>query len=258
MNEGLNNEAPKFSIIIPAYRVEKYICQCIDSVLAQTFTDFELILVDDGSDDRCGEICGIYGKSDSRIIVIHKPNGGLSDARNAGFLIANGEYIYFLDGDDWVANRLLECVIRHMNQGYDMVVFNYYTAYSQKICSEITHLSGEFSINSEIERTEFYYSTLLKAVIGWSAWDRVFKKSIIDEYEITYADNQKIFMEDLYFSCCYCAFAKRIQVIGDRLLFYRQREDSMLKKTSSFRDEQLKLRYLYEYLSEFAYQILDY
>ena len=91
----------KFSIIIPCYKVEQFLRQCIDSVLVQTFEDYEIILVDDGSPDRCGEICDEYAEKDKRIKVIHKPNGGLSDARNAGLDVAQGEYVMFLDSDDW-------------------------------------------------------------------------------------------------------------------------------------------------------------
>ena len=93
---------PKISIIVPVYKVEKYIHKCIDSILAQTFTDFELILVDDGSPDNCGKICDEYAKEDSRIVVIHKDNGGVSDARNIGISRANGEYIGFVDSDDYI------------------------------------------------------------------------------------------------------------------------------------------------------------
>lgn len=93
---------PKISIIVPVYNVEEYIHRCIDSILAQTFTDFELILVNDGSPDQCGKICDEYAENDSRIKVIHKKNGGLSDARNAGLEIAQGEYIGFVDSDDWI------------------------------------------------------------------------------------------------------------------------------------------------------------
>jgi len=91
--------SPKISIIVPVYKVEPYLRKCIDSILAQTFTDFELILVDDGSPDGCGKICDEYAKKDNRILVIHKSNGGLSSARNAGLEIAKGEYIGFVDSD---------------------------------------------------------------------------------------------------------------------------------------------------------------
>ena len=96
------------SVIVPIYKVEEYLPRCVESLLGQTDGDFELILVDDGSPDRCGAICDEYGAKDSRIAVIHKENGGLSDARNAGLEIARGEYIAFVDSDDWVSPRYLE------------------------------------------------------------------------------------------------------------------------------------------------------
>lgn len=98
----------KISIIVPIYNVEKYLCRCVDSILNQTFTDYELILVDDGSPDRCGEICDEYAKKDERVKVIHKENGGPSEARNMGIDIAKGEYIAFVDSDDWIHPRMYE------------------------------------------------------------------------------------------------------------------------------------------------------
>lgn len=98
---------PEISVIVPVYRVEPYLRRCVDSILSQTFTDFELILVDDGSPDNCGAICDEYALKDSRVRVIHKQNGGLSDARNAGIDIAQGNYLTFVDSDDWVHKSYL-------------------------------------------------------------------------------------------------------------------------------------------------------
>lgn len=95
------------SVIVPVYKVEKYLSRCVDSILAQTYSDLEIILVDDGSPDRCGEICDEYAKKDARIRVIHKSNGGLSDARNAGIEAATGEFICFIDSDDYIAASML-------------------------------------------------------------------------------------------------------------------------------------------------------
>ena len=107
---------PKSSVIVPVYKVEPYIHRCVDSILAQTFTDFELILVDDGSPDNCGAICDEYEKKDSRVHVIHQKNGGLSAARNAGidwvFANSNSEWISFIDSDDWVHPMYLEALYR--------------------------------------------------------------------------------------------------------------------------------------------------
>lgn len=97
---------PEISIIVPVYKVEKYLDRCVRSILAQTFTDFELILVDDGSPDRCPQMCDAWAEEDGRIRVIHKANGGLSSARNAGLGIATGKYIGFVDSDDWIVSDM--------------------------------------------------------------------------------------------------------------------------------------------------------
>ena len=93
-----------FSVIVPVYKVEEYLPACIESVLSQTFSDFELILVDDGSPDSCGEICDKYKETDNRIKVLHKENGGLASARKAGIQIAEGDYVFNLDSDDLIEN----------------------------------------------------------------------------------------------------------------------------------------------------------
>lgn len=99
---------PKVSIVVPIYNVEKYLHKCVDSIIGQTYHNLEIILVDDGSPDNCPAICDEYQKKDSRVRVIHKPNGGLSDARNAGLDIATGEYISFVDSDDWIECDTIE------------------------------------------------------------------------------------------------------------------------------------------------------
>ena len=105
---------PRISIITPVYRVEKYIHRCIDSILNQTFTDFELILVDDGSPDRCGAICDEYAAKDSRIAVLHQENAGQAAARNRALDIARGEYIAFVDSDDWIHPQYLQCLLDNL------------------------------------------------------------------------------------------------------------------------------------------------
>ena len=101
-------KSPEVSIIVPVYKVEDYLERCVKSVLAQTYTDFELILVDDGSPDRCGEMCDVFAKDDSRIHVIHKKNGGVSDARNVGMDVARGQYLFFVDPDDYIYEQSIE------------------------------------------------------------------------------------------------------------------------------------------------------
>ena len=111
------------SVIIPVYNVETYIRECVDSVLSQTYTDLEIILVDDGSTDSSGLICDEYSKLDSRIVVIHKENGGLSDARNAGLDAVHGDYILFVDSDDWIQPETVSHLVKHMNEEQAEIVF---------------------------------------------------------------------------------------------------------------------------------------
>lgn len=114
---------PAISIVIPVYKVEKYIARCIDSVLCQTFSDWEMLLIDDGSPDHCGEICESYAKQDARIRVIHQANGGLSAARNTGMTYCSGDYLFFLDSDDYLAGNALEFLWKKTQQGpFDIVM----------------------------------------------------------------------------------------------------------------------------------------
>ena len=119
------------SVIIPVYNVEKYITKTIESVLIQTYTNFELILVDDGSQDNSGQICDIYSAKDQRVRVIHKKNGGVSSARNVGIDLSSGKYIAFIDGDDFVSEYYLETLHNMLvTNNVDMAVQVYYNMYT--------------------------------------------------------------------------------------------------------------------------------
>lgn len=128
---------PKISVIVPVYKAEKYLHRCVDSILAQTFTDFEVLLIDDGSPDRSGEICDEYAKKDSRVRVFHKENGGVSSARNMGIKRAIGEWIIYIDSDDYFFSNALESLYMNAN---DMKV---------KVCT-----GNFFSENAGLRRTE--------------------------------------------------------------------------------------------------------
>lgn len=120
----------KVSIIVPVYNVEKYIHKCIDSILAQTYRNLEIILVDDGSPDNCGKICDEYASNDNRIIVIHQKNGGLSAARNAGLNKSTGNFIVFVDSDDYLEISAIEDCIHYIKtNNYDILIFNWYDVY---------------------------------------------------------------------------------------------------------------------------------
>lgn len=220
---------PLVSIIVPVYNVEKYLEACIDSVLAQTFTDYELILVDDGSPDNCGAICDAYAAKDDRIVVIHQPNGGLSAARNAGLDVATGNYIYFLDSDDSIKSELLETAVPYWEDGVDLIVFNHERVHSDGFIEPCFHELGTYVLSDE-NRISFFVRTLLTYRIGWEAWNRMFRKDLIETYHLRFADNRRIFAEDMYFSLCYCAHVQKIISISQSLYCYTVRKDSIMRQ----------------------------
>lgn len=222
------------SVIIPIYNVEQYLAECVDSVLAQTYTDIEVILVDDGSTDNSGAICDDYAARDRRVIVIHKKNGGLSDARNAGLNIAKGEYILFVDADDYIDSSLVEITTEEMNKGNDMVAFRFYHVQQEgNLTKGESFIAGEWSLDSSEKRTRFYANILLKYRIGWEACFRMFRRELIKKMNLRFEDNRRIFAEDLYFSICYCLEARRIACLDRNMYYYRVRYDSIMGKENA-------------------------
>ena len=232
-----NDNTDMISVIVPIYKVEPFLRCCVDSVLSQTFSDFELILVDDGSPDNCGIICDEYAARDSRIRVVHKQNGGLSDARNAGLNVAVGQYIYFLDGDDFIEPELLQIGVESMDTGVDLVVFQYRQIWKDGSSQEISFAKhGLMQFSQEAERKAFIIKDLLTYQVGWESCFRIFRRDIIQTYDLCYADNRKIFAEDLYFSLCYCAHVKDLLVLDKCLYNYRIHADSIMRQNEKMRN----------------------
>ena len=165
------------SIIVPVYKTEQYLKKCVDSILNQTYTDFELILVDDGTPDNGGKICDAYQEADSRVIVIHKPNGGLSDARNAGIQIAKGEYITFADSDDWAEPELLEVLYEGIRQGARVSACGFYTIRdgNKKPWRE------PFDAIRIVSSVDAVKDMMYGHSIDTSAWGKLFHRSCFDE-----------------------------------------------------------------------------
>jgi len=164
------------SVIVPVYKTEQYLHKCVDSLLNQTFRDFELILVDDGSPDGCGEICDEYRQKDRRVRVIHKQNGGLSDARNAGVRAAAGEYITFADSDDWAEPELLEVLMEGIRLGARVSCCGFYTVRDGRRTP--WRKPAEYSVmNAEEAVSDMMYGRS----IDTSAWGKLFHRSCFDE-----------------------------------------------------------------------------
>lgn len=211
---------PKISIIIPVYCVEKYIHRCIDSILAQTFTDFELILVDDGSPDNCGKICDEYAEKDDRIHVIHKENGGLSGARNAGidwsFEHSNSEWITFIDSDDWIHPKYLEAMYIAVNEtGCDISICAY-----EETEGKIPAVDNSKLIADVVDTESFFCEHNVNAVI---ACGKLYKKKLFQEtrYPVGKLHEDEFTTYKLLFKYVTLAY------INQPLYFYFQNADSI-------------------------------
>ena len=249
---------PKISIIVPVYNVEPYIHRCVDSILKQTFIDFELILVDDGSPDNCGAICDDYASKDSRIVVIHKENGGVSSARNAGLDLAKGEFVTFCDSDDYLENSWLEMLYNELQKCHADVVNATFKLVDGNglIIRKVEHEYNYYDIREFSDKTEFLIEKILggKANLGWEVWTRLFKSSIIRANNIHFCETCENFAEDLGFVLeymLYCENAKSINVDG---YCYFQRDGSMMHNSVST----VKLNSVNEISFQFGKRYKDY
>ena len=215
----MNFVRPAISVIVPVYNVELYLHECIDSILSQTFTDFELILVDDGSPDNCGAICDEYAAKDSRIVVIHQENGGLSAARNAGMDIAQGEYIAFVDSDDYIAPEFL-------NHLYLLIQK---TAATLSTCRLLS--GGEFDdiYSAQFRVIEGREAALQVERIGVEVCGKLFHNELIKDFRFPVG---KI-CEDRAYTPYALYWSDTVAVSQAKLYFYRIREGSIMHQTIS-------------------------
>lgn len=181
---------PKISVIVPVYKAEKYLHRCVDSILSQTFTDFEVLLINDGSPDRSGEICDEYAQRDERVRVFHKENGGVSSARNLGLSNATGDYVYFVDSDDYISELCLFTFSKHFDE--DFVVSGFCRV--QETVREIRPKEGHIRKNKELHALWGNTSDF----IFWFPWAKLYKNSIIRQNKIRF--NEKLYYsEDFVF-----------------------------------------------------------
>lgn len=212
------------SIIIPVYKVEKYLEKCIESVLKQTYTNLQIILVDDGSPDNCGKICDEYAKKDSRIEVIHKINGGLSDARNVGINRANGRYIGFVDSDDYIKEDMYEKLINLIKEyDADISICNLYDVIDGNECIR----NKENGIR-EYSRIDILKEILLDKNIQSYAWNKLYKKELFDE--IKYPIGKKY--EDIGTTFYLFEKCNKIVVTSEPEYYYLKRADSLVNNVT--------------------------
>lgn len=213
----------RFSIIIPCYNVQHYLRQCVDGVLNQTFEDYEVILVDDGSPDECPAICDEYSEKSDKVNVIHKSNGGLSDARNAGLDIACGEYVIFLDSDDWWddKNALSKIDASIKESGADIVIFGMKKFFSQENRygdERIPHKCDKaMSAMSKVQLFQYY---MRNNVFIASACDKVVSRELIEIDKQRFVKHQ--LSEDIEWCCKLLQKNPKINILEEAFYVYRQ------------------------------------
>lgn len=212
-----------FSVIIPIYKVENYLRECVDSVLSQTYADFEIVLVDDGSPDDCHRICDEYAQKDSRIKVVHQANAGLASARNAGIKIATGEYIVCIDSDDYlIDNGVLQKIADKTVDGVDVVLYGYQKLFESNNAfgaCDVPVLKGRCltaEMLQEVLRTDTYCGT---------AWTKAVKLSLLHENGIEFRTG--MISEDIDWYLHILCYAKTFDSINEVAVIYRQRPGSI-------------------------------
>ena len=228
--------APLFSIIVPIYKVEKYLKQCVDSILSQNYSDYELILVDDGSPDLCPQICDAYARENERVKVVHKENGGLVSARKAGCQAASGRYILNVDGDDWVAAgyfaKIEAAILAHQP---DVVCFGFLYQWEAESRNEpLPHRTGLYS-RQEIRDT--LYPILIESARGEifspTVWTKAVKRGLYTGSQMA-VDNRISIGEDGACTKPIIFRAESLYILPDCLYHYRQNEQSMTKNKKAF------------------------
>jgi glycosyltransferase involved in cell wall biosynthesis len=248
------------SVIVPIFRIEKYLPECIESLLDQSFLNFELILVDDGSPDNCPEICDKYAEKDARIKVVHKENGGLLSARKAGLKKAKGKYIAYVDGDDWVDKFYLDTMFKLAEANdADLVVTGHFREFDGKIETIKPKNTGFFNkeeLTTSIIPNAIYNGEFCEHGISTYVWNKLFKRALLNQvlYQVP---NEIIMGEDAAITYSYLAISKSLVISRIPLYYYRQRHDSIVKSIENPKIEYYRLGLLMNFLKVNLKHVLD-
>lgn len=215
---------PKISVIVPIYKVEVYINKCIDSIINQSYKNIEVILVDDGSPDKCGEIANSYSKKDSRVKVIHKENGGLSDARNCGMKYATGEYVLFVDSDDWISEEMIDTLVSiAIETNADIVQSAFYYAYENYLLYDDRYYSENMNF-IELNRRELMKELVINEKVKNFAWGKLYKIKLINDIPF----KKGVLFEDVFWAHKVMDRVNKYIICHKPMCYYLQRNDSIV------------------------------
>jgi glycosyltransferase involved in cell wall biosynthesis len=219
---------PLISVIVPVYKVQQYLDRCVQSIVSQSYSCLEIILVDDGSPDCCGDICDNWAARDSRIKVIHKKNGGLSDARNAGMAVAAGELIGFVDSDDWISSEMYRLLYENMlENGSDIAACGVEMVWEDGTPSRMLTAPGCYNLSAQEAMQAIIEESLLKQPV----WYKLYKTSVI--CDIPFATGKC--HEDVFWSYQAIGAANRVSVMDAPCYYYTQRKGSIMDEGFSLK-----------------------
>ena len=247
-------QTPKVSVIIPVYNAEKAVERCVDSVLDQEFTDFELLLMDDGSRDTSPAILDEYAEKDSRVRVVHKENSGVSATRNMALDMARGEWVQFLDADDWITKDATKLFVRTAEENdADMVIADFY-----RVVGENTSRKGDIWTARVITREE-YGSFMMQSPADYYygvLWNKLFRRDILEKFGLR-MDESLHWCEDFIFNMEYVLHTERIAVLPVPVYYYVKTEGSLVQQGMKIgKIVQMKLNVI-EYYNRFSEKIYD-
>ena len=245
---------PMVSIIVPIYNAEQYLRRCVDSILNQEYTDFELLLVNDGSTDASGDICEEYGDQDPRVIVIQKENTGVSDSRNRALDRARGKYLQFLDSDDWITPDATRLFVRAAEEyGCDMVISDFYRVVGERLSTkgdieeEGVLTREEFAAHMMENPADFYYGVL---------WNKLYRRDIVEEHNLL-MDTDINWCEDFMFNLEYIRYAKVFYALHAPIYYYVKRKGSLASQGINIsKTVKMKLN-VFEYYNNFYKHVLE-
>ncbi len=245
------------SVIVPVYKVEKYLRHCVDSILAQSYPDFELLLVDDGSPDACPQICDEYAARDVRVRVIHKPNGGLISARNEGIRAARGDYVCIVDGDDWALENMLQFIhdtVARAPVPPDMVLFAAHNVYEDHWEETVNEVPEGWYDRARLEKEIFPYLLtdtrrgLQVGVIQAHTWDKAFKRELLLEH-YTREERIRVFTDvPMTYECL--LHCRNVYICNEHLYMYNKTNETSIRAKSRENLLTKSFYYLVRYLRE--------
>ncbi len=229
------------SIIVPVYNAEKYLNRCLESIVNQTYRNIEILLIDDGSPDSCPQMCEEWAQKDSRIIVIHKENEGAGQARNTGLDNANGEYILFVDSDDYIDCKTVEiCVDAAEKENAQVVLFSLYNVDSHSRVKPASVMSSPKTFDKNELRQELLPSLFVHTLgYGVSVWGKMFCIDVIKKNELSFVSEREYYSEDAIFVLEYFSKIQSACALNQRLYYYFENNNSLSRTYTEDRENRI-------------------